>query len=75
MFIALASTKILFLLLLLIYFGCYGNLEFPLTYNGKNEIGFNCCLIAGILTEPFQNCLLTSPPPSINIMQITHFDL
>ena len=26
-----------FLLLLLKHFGCYGNLKFPLTYNGKNE--------------------------------------
>ena len=25
------------LLLLLIYFGCYGNFKFPLTCNGKNE--------------------------------------
>ena len=27
---------ILFLLPLLMHFGCYGNLKFPLTYNGKN---------------------------------------
>ena len=29
--------KIIFLLLLLICLHCYGNLKFPLSYNGKNE--------------------------------------
>ena len=35
-----------FLLLLLMYFCCYGNLNFPLTYNGKSEnwhlLRFHC---------------------------------
>ena len=37
MFITLASTKMVFLLSLLMCFRCYGNLKFPLTYNGKIE--------------------------------------
>ena len=35
--ITLASTKIMFLLPLLMSFRCYDSLKFPLTYNGKNE--------------------------------------
>ena len=35
---------------------------------GKMKIGFNCCLIAGILTERFKNRLLSSSPPSIKIL-------
>ena len=34
MLIALASTK---MLLLFMYFGSYGNLNVPQTYNGKNN--------------------------------------
>ena len=37
MFVALASTKMMFLLPLLMHFHCDGNLKFPLTYNGKSE--------------------------------------
>ena len=37
LFVAIASTKILFLLPLLKHFGCFGNLKFPLIYNGKSE--------------------------------------
>ena len=29
--------------------GCYDNLNFPLTYNGKMKIGIYCYLIAVIL--------------------------
>ena len=47
--------------LLLMYFGCYGKLKFPLTCNGKSEIGIYCCLVADILAKVFQKCLLTSP--------------
>ena len=35
---ALASTKTAFFLFsLLVHFRCYGNLKFPLTYNGESE--------------------------------------
>ena len=51
-FIALASTEILFLLLLhQMHFDCYGNVEFCRLIMGKMKIGFNCSLIAGILTN------------------------
>ena len=33
LFITLASIKIVFLLLLLMHFGCYGKFKFPLTSN------------------------------------------
>ena len=35
---SISLYKFMFLLPLLKYFGCYGNLKFPLTYNGKSEI-------------------------------------
>ena len=55
----------LFLLPLLKPFGCYGNFKFPLTDNGKIEIG-NCYPIADILTRFLQKCLLSGPPSSIS---------
>ena len=58
----LASIKIVFLFLLLTYFGCYGNFKFPFTCNGKNENWYHdCYLVADILAEVFQKCLLSSP--------------
>ena len=47
---------------------------------GKMKIGFNCCLIAAILTELFfffffEKCFLSSPPPSKIMLYIPHFDL
>ena len=46
MSIILAFTKNCFLLLLLMYFSCYGNIKFSLTYNGKSEnwhlLPFHC---------------------------------
>ena len=36
MLMILASTKFVFLLSLSHYFGCYGNLKFPLTYKTKS---------------------------------------
>ena len=36
MLMTLAGTKFVFLLSLPCYFGCYGNLKFPLTYKAKS---------------------------------------
>ena len=54
-----------FLLLLLMCFHCYGNLKFPLTYTEKSESSTYCYLTADILTECFEKCLISKPPPSI----------
>ena len=43
---------------------------------GKMKIGFNCCLISGILTELFLELFVElSSIKHKNVMQITHFDL
>ena len=59
----------MFSLPLLMYFRCYGNIKIPLTYNGKGKvkIGIYCFFIADILTNVFQNCLLSGPLPNIMV--------
>ena len=56
------------------YFGCYGNLKFPLTCNGKMKIGINCYLVADILAKVFQKCLISSPLANIIFVQTAEFD-
>ena len=62
----LAPIKILFLLPLLKYFGCYGNLKIPLTYNGKNEnwhlLLFHCRYFDESLSGPLPNIYFLSKP-------------
>ena len=68
MFITLAATKILFFIAIALCFCCYGNLKFPLTYNGEEmKIGIYCYLTADIL-EVFQKCLMRGPPPKIHFL-------
>ena len=64
----ISLKKNCFLFPLLKHVGCYGNLKFPLTYNGKNENWglLYCYLIADILTKVLQKCLLSGPLPSIS---------
>ena len=63
--IILASTKIL---LPLLCFRYYGNLKFPLTYNGKSENGIHCYLTADILTKVLQKCSLSGPLPNSSFL-------
>ena len=49
-------------------FRCYGNLQFPLTYNGKSENRCYCYLTADILTKVLQKCSLSSPLRNIRIL-------
>ena len=57
----------MFLLPLLMYVRCYGNLKFPLTYNGKSEIGIYYYLIADILMNVFCKMPRSGPLPNITI--------
>ena len=51
---------------MLMYFRYYGNLKFPVTYNGKSEKkGVYCYLTADILTKLLQKCSLGSPLPNV----------
>ena len=65
-FITLASTKIAFLLPLLMYFRCYGNLKFPLTYNGKSENWLLLLSHCRYFDKPFTD--MTSPLPNISVL-------
>ena len=49
----LASTKCMFLLPLLMYFRCYINLMFPLTYNGKSDIAISLQIFWQTFSEMF----------------------
>ena len=63
------------LLPLLIYFRCYGNLTFPLTYNEKSENWHKCCLIADILTKMFWEMFVEgSSTKYILFVQTSQFD-
>ena len=46
-------------------FSCYDVLQFPLTYNGKVEVGLYCYRIADVLTKVLRRCSLSSPLPNI----------
>ena len=52
MFFELASTKKLFLLLLHMHFGCYGNLRVSIEFNGETR---KLALIAVLLQVFWQN--------------------
>ena len=60
-----------FLLPLLMWFRCYGNLNFPLTYNEKSESRSLLLSHCRYFDNTFYKCLLSSPPPNVN----PHFDL
>ena len=56
------------------HFGCYGNLNFPLTYNGKSE-NLDLLLIADIWTNVLQKyfvCILSGPQKCIVVCQCKH---
>ena len=59
--ISLYRKSFFFLLTLLMWFLCYGNLKFPLTYNEKSE---RIPLQVFWQNFFFYKCLLSSPPPS-----------
>ena len=56
----------MFLLPLLMYFGCYGNLKFPFTYNVKSAIWVY--FIADILTKSFSEMLIILSGPLPNVL-------
>ena len=58
----LACTKLVFLLSLSNYFGCYGNLKFPLTYKAKSGNLQFLPFIEDIEILFLRKCLLSSPP-------------
>ena len=61
---------------LLKFFGCFGNLHFPYTYNGKMKIDINCCHIATVLIKLLQKCSLSSSlPKCVSFVQTCEFDL
>ena len=62
--------KIMFLLLLLICFHCYGNLKFPLTYNGKNETCHSLLSLCRYFDKSFTEflCSLSSPLLTLSIL-------
>ena len=59
----ISLNKTLFLMPLFKHFGCYGNLKFTLTYNGKSE---NYDLIVDILAKVSQKGLMSGLPPNIS---------
>ena len=59
MFIALASTRTLFFIAVVYVLWLLWQPKVSVLIMGKMKIGFNCCLISGILTE-----LFSSPEPS-----------
>ena len=63
---ALTSTKFLFLLLSLKYFGCCVNLSFHRLTRGKVRIGIYCYFTADILIKVLQKCSLFSPLPNVS---------
>ena len=69
MFIILASIKIVFLLLLRMFYVCHGNLKFPLTCNlGNMKNGLlllSRCRYFQIGRSFRQKCLLSSPLPNV----------
>ena len=62
--------KIMFLLLLLICFHCYGNLKFPFTYNGKNETCHSLLSLCRYFDKSFTEflCSLSSPLLTLSIL-------
>ena len=62
MFIAFGSTKLVVAYALWLLWQLIVSIDLLW---GKMKLGFNCCLIADILTELFQNRLMSSPSPSI----------
>ena len=65
--------KYVFLLLLLMYFGCYGNLKFPLTCNGKNEnwhdLLLSYCRYFGEKNQKYLNQTYNfSPNPTVSLV-------
>ena len=75
--IMLKRSRIIYSMQLLKFFGCYDNLNFPKSYNGKMKIGINCCLIVTILIKLFlQKCSMsTSLLNCIIFVQTAEFDL
>ena len=59
--VSISLYKLAFLFPLLMCFCCYGNLKFPLIYNGESE---NLAFIAKVL----QKCSLSSPLPNITFL-------
>ena len=59
------------LLPLLKYFGCYGNLKIPLTYNGKSE---NWDLLLYLTVDILTKVLQKSSIKHMNFVQTTEFD-
>ena len=69
MFIALASTKLAFLLPFLKRFRCYGNFKVPFTYNGENENWpLLLCHCRYSDKNTLQKCSLRSPLPNISFL-------
>ena len=62
MLMTLACTKFVFLLSLSNYFGCYGNLKFPLTYKAKSGNSQFLPFHSGYEILFLHKCLLSGPP-------------
>ena len=76
MFITLASTKIVFLLPLLICFHFYGNWKFPLTYNEKSESRSLLLSHCRYFDRTFFiNVCWVASTKHKEVVQIPHFDL
>ena len=80
MFITLASITVMFFFFFFFVFVVFVVVVFAITHvlsllwqlksfhrliMRKVKVGLYCYLTAGIFTEPFYKCFLSSPPPSI----------